>query len=551
MSKKIVIIGGVAAGATAAAKARRTSEDVEITMAEKGKYISFANCGLPYYTGGTIEERSSILLHTKKSFGDRFNVDVLINTEATAIDPVKKIVTFQTSKGTIEHNYDKLLIATGAKTFIPKIEGIDTVPYFTMRTVDDADSVKKFIAENKPQKALVIGAGFIGIEVAEAMLHCGIKPVVVEALDEVMPNFPKIVALNLREKMIEEGCEVIVKTFVKKLSQNENKITAELSDGRSVVVDMVLMCTGVKPAVDLAVSAGIELGKRGGILTDDHMRTNITDIFAAGDVVEKTNLITGKKVLLPLAGPANREGRTAGTNMAGGDMVFKGVIGSSVLGFQGFVMAQTGLTYEQAVAEGFDAAYVYTEDVNNSSYYPGSGYIFMMTIYDKKSGKLLGLSACGAAGTEKRADEAAVAIYAGLTVYDLEHLEFCYAPAFAAAKDNLNIAGFVASNSLRNTGFTVTPEFVYEKVSKNEKIQLIDVRRPDEFKAYTIEGSVNISLNDLRSATDKIDKSRPVYVYCVVGFRGYLAVRTLRNLGFEAYNMTGGLEAYYRVKKIA
>lgn len=550
MSKKIVIIGGVAAGATAAAKARRTSEDADICMAEKGKYISFANCGLPYYTGGTIESRNSILRHTKKTFGDRFNADVMINTEATDIDTAKKVVVFKTPDGTIEKNYDKLLIATGAKTFIPKIEGIDTVPYHTMRTVDDADGVKKFIEESKPKTALVIGAGFIGIEVAEAMLHCGIKPVVVEALDEVMPNFPKIVAVNLREKMVAEGCDVIVKTFVKKLTKAE-RITAELSDGRNIETDMVLLCTGVKPAVDLAVSAGIALGDRGGILTDDHMRTNIADVYAAGDVVEKTNLITGKKVLLPLAGPANREGRTAGINMAGGEMIFKGIIGSSVVGFQGFVMAQTGLTYEQALAAGFDAKYVYTEDVNNSSYYPGSGYIFMMTIYDKKTGRLLGLSACGASGTEKRADEAAVAIYAGLTIYDLEHLEFCYAPAFAAAKDNLNIAGFVACNAERDTGFIVTPEFIYEKVKKHESLQLIDVRRPDEFKNGTIEGAVNIFVNNVRTCTDKIDKSRPVYVYCAVGFRGYLAVRTLRNLGFEAYNMTGGIEAYNRVKKIA
>ncbi len=551
MDRKIVIIGGVAAGATGAAKARRTSEDVQITMAEKGRYISFANCGLPYYTGGVIESRNSVLLHTKKTFGDRFNAEVLVNTEAVEIDPAKKTVVFRTPDGMTERPYDKLLIATGAKTFIPNIDGIDTVPYFTMRTVEDADGVKAFIENNKPKTALVIGAGFIGIEVAEAMLHCGIKPTVVEALPEVMPNFPKIVAMNLREKMIEEGCEVIVNTFVKKLEKTDNNISVELSDGRKLATDLVLMCTGVKPDVSLAVSAGVELGQRGGILTDERMLTNVADIYAAGDVVEKTNLITGKKMLLPLAGPANREGRTAGTNMAGGDMIFKGVIGSSVLGFQGFVMAQTGLTYEQALAEGFDADYVYTEDVNTSSYYPGHGYIFMMTVYDKKTGRLLGLSACGADGTEKRADEAAVAIYAGLSVYDLEHLEFCYAPPFASAKDNLNIAGFVASNNLRGIGYTVAPEFILEKMKKNEKPQLIDVRSSLEFKGPKLEGAINIFVNDVRKNTDKIDRSRPVYVYCAVGFRGYLAVRTLRNLGYEAYNITGGIEAYNRAARIA
>ena len=551
MDRKIVIIGGVAAGATGAAKARRTSEDVQITMAEKGKYISFANCGLPYYTSGVIESRNSVLLHTKKTFGDRFNTEVLVKTEAVAIDTKNKSVLFRTPDGETERPYDKLLIATGANTFIPKIEGIDTVPYYTMRTVEDADGVKQFIEKNSPKTALIIGAGFIGIEVAEAMLHCGIKPTVVEALDEVMPNFPKIVAMNLREKMIEDGCGVIVKKFVKKLTKNENDITVELSDGTTFNTELVLLCTGVRPAVDLAVSAGIELGKRGGILTNERMETNVADVYAAGDVVEKLNLITGKKMLLPLAGPANREGRTAGTNMAGGDMIFKGVVGSSVLGFNGFTMAQSGLTYEQALAEGFDAAYVYTEDVNTSSYYPDHGYIFMMTVYDKKTGKLLGMSACGAHGTEKRADEVAVALYAGLTVYDLEHLEFCYAPPFASAKDNLNIAGFVASNNLRGTGFVITPEFILEKVKKNEKMQIIDVRTPLEYKECRIDGAVNIFVNDVRKNTDKIDRSRPVYVYCAVGFRGYLAVRSLRNLGFEAYNMTGGMEAYKRAARLA
>ncbi|MGE4267364.1 MAG: FAD-dependent oxidoreductase [Deferribacterales bacterium] len=550
MSSKIVIIGGVAAGATAAAKARRTSEDVSITMAEKGRYISFANCGLPYYTGGTIASRNSILLHTKKTFGDRFNAEVMTNTEALSIDPVKKTVLFATEKGQVETPYDKLLIATGAKTFIPKIEGIDTVPYFTMRTVDDADGVKEWIETKKPKSALIIGGGFIGIETAEAMLHCGIKPTVVEALDEIMPNLPRIIAVNLREKMVSDGCEVIIRKYVKKLTQT-NRIHAELSDGTVIDTDLVILCTGVRPATGLAAAAGVTVGERGGILTNERMETNIKDIYAAGDVVEKTNLITGKKVLMPLAGPANREGRAAGCNMAGGDMIFKGVIGSSVVGFNGFVSAQTGLTYEQALAAGFDADYVYTEDVNTSSYYPGHGYIFMMTVFDKKTGRLLGLSACGADGTEKRADEAAVAIYAGLSVYDLEHLEFCYAPPFASAKDNLNIAGFVASNNLRHTGFTVTPEFIYEKIKKGEKLQLLDVRSAPEHKAYAIEGSKHIFVNDVRNNTDKIDRTQPVYVYCAVGFRGYLAVRSLRNLGFEAYNITGGIEAYFRVKKIS
>lgn len=550
MAEKILIIGGVAAGATGAAKARRSSEDAEITLVEKGKYISFANCGLPYYTGGTIDKRSKILLHTRQSFGKRFNADVLTKTEAVKIDSKSKTVEVRTGNGPKELPYDKLLLAIGAKTFVPPIEGVEDVPYFTMRTVEDADSVKDFIEKEKPESAVIIGAGFIGVEVAEAMLNCDVKPYVIEALDEVMPNFPPVVAMNLREKMVEEGCEVIVKTFVKKLEKSGRDIKVYLSDGRTIDTGMVLMCTGVKPAVELAQTAGVELGERGGVLTNDRMETNVPDIFAAGDLVEKTNLITGRKVLLPLAGPANREGRTAGTNMTGGDMRFRGVLGSAVVGFEGLVMAQTGLTYKQAMEAGFDADYIYTEDVNRSSYFPGHDYIFMVTVFDKKTGRLLGVSACGSDGTEKRVDEASVALYAGLTVNDLEHLEVCYAPPFASAKDNLNIAGFVASNSLRGIGYIVKPEEILEKVRRNESFQLIDVRTEAEYKDVRIDGAVNIFVNDLRENLEKIDKTRPVYVYCAVGFRGYLAARNLRNMGYEAYNVTGGIEAYRRLARL-
>jgi len=550
MSEKIVIIGGVAAGATAAAKSRRNSEDAEITLIEKGKYISFANCGLPYYTGGTIEKRSSILLHTRQSFSKRFNAEVMTKSEAVSIDAHNKIVHVKTANGDKELPYDKLLLANGAKTFIPPIEGIEDFPYFTMRTVEDADSVKEYIEKEKPSDALIIGAGFIGVEVAEAMLHCGIKPYIIEAAPEVMPNFPHIVSMNLREKMTAEGCEVIINTQVRKLEKNGRKAEVSLSDGRTISTDMVFLCTGVKPAVELAETAGVKIGEAGGVYTDDRMQTSVADIFAAGDLVEKTNIITGKKMLLPLAGPANREGRTAGVNMTCGDMRFKGVQGSAVVGFQGFVMAQTGLTYEQALKAQFDADYIYTEDVNTSSYYPGHSFIFMMTVFDKKSGRLLGVSASGGEGTEKKVDQAAVAVYAGLTVYDMENLELCYAPQFASAKENLNIAGFVAANTLRGVGYTVKPEYIHEKIKKNEKFQLLDVRTPGEFEKGAIEGSVNIFVNDLRESLDKIDKSRPVYVYCAVGFRGYLAVRNLRNMGFEAYNITGGIEAYARLKRL-
>ncbi|QAR34315.1 pyridine nucleotide-disulfide oxidoreductase [Geovibrio thiophilus] len=551
MGRRIVVIGGVAAGATAAAKARRTDEGAEITVLEKGKYISYANCGLPYYTGGVIKPRKKILLHTPDTYGKRFNADVLVSTEATSINRKSRTVTVKDKNGEREIPYDKLIIAVGGKTIVPPVTGIDKTPYFTMRTVDDADAVRKFIEKNKPKTAVIIGGGFIGVETAEAMMHCGIKTTIVEAKPEIMPNMPRIVAMNLREYMEEKGISFRLGVFARRTEKTvKNKIDISLSDGTLLKADMLFLCAGVAPDTKLAADCGIEIGQTGGIAVDDTMRTSDSDIFAAGDVVEKLNRITGKKVLLPLAGPANREGRTAGFNaVTDGDMRFPGVVGTSIVGFDGYSAGQTGLTYEQAQQAGLDADYVYTEDADIAEYYPGATYIFMMTVFEKKTGRLLGCSASGIKGVDKRLDVASAALYAGLSVFDLEHLEFAYAPQFAKAKDNLNIAGFVASNKIRGTGYAVTPE-EFAEVRRNQKIQILDVRTVKEHDDVCVEESVNIPVNALRENMDSLDKNTPVYVYCAVGFRGYLAVKMLRNSGFEAYNVSGGMETIARLQKI-
>jgi NADPH-dependent 2,4-dienoyl-CoA reductase/sulfur reductase-like enzyme/rhodanese-related sulfurtransferase len=547
MSRKIVVIGGVAAGATAAAKARRTSEEAEITLLEKGDYISFANCGLPYYTGGVITPRGKVILHTPKTYGSRFNADVRVNSEAVGIDRKNRKVTVLSNGKEELFSFDRLVIATGGRSIIPPIKGIDKVPYFSMRTVNDADSVREFVEKNKPESVVIIGGGFIGVETAEAMMHCGLKTTIVEAKPEIMPQMPPIVAMNLREYMEDKGISFKTGVFALEVKK-DGKITVSLSDGTALEADMLFLCTGVTPETALAKECGIEIGETGGIAVDAAMRTNDKEIFAAGDAVEKLNLITGKKTLLPLAGPANREGRTAGFNAAvDGDMTFKGIVGTSIVGFDGFCAGQTGLTYEQALAAGFDADYVYTEDADIAEYYPGATFIFMMTVFDKKSGRLLGMSASGIKGVDKRIDSASVAIYAGLTVYDLENLEFAYAPQFAKAKDNLNIAGFVASNKLRGTGFVLSPEEFKEKMKNG--VQILDVRSKPEYKNGSVEGAVHIYVNELRDNLDKLDNDKPVFIFCAVGFRGYLAVRVLRNLGYEAYNVTGGIEAIKRVLK--
>jgi len=549
MSKKIVIVGGVAAGATAAAKARRLDEKAEITIIEKGKYISFANCGLPYYTGGIIEERSKILLHTKKTFSKRFNANVMLETECTGVDRRKKQVICETQAGIVELNYDKLILAPGASMIIPPIEGISDVPFFTMRTVDDADSVKEFIEEKKPETAVIIGGGFIGIETAEAMMHCGIKTTIIEAAPEIMPQFNRVVAQNLREKIENSGITVVCGHFVTKAEENDGKVILSLSNGVSYETDMVFLSTGVRPKIKLAREADLEIAETGGIAVNEKMETSDPDIYAAGDAVEKLNLLTGKKQLLPLAGPANREGRTAGANAVGVEASFPGIIGTSIVGFDGFAAAQTGLTYEQAIAAGFDADYIYTEDADISEYYPGYKFVFMVTVFDKKTKRLLGMSASGKNGVDKRIDTAAVAIQAKMTVEDLQNLEFAYAPQFAAAKDNLNIAGYVAMNKINGNGFLVNPEYYLETASKTDHT-LLDVRTVIEYKIGALEGALNVYLNDIRKKIDKIDPSKPVYIYCAVGMRGHQAVRILRQLGYEAYNISGGIEAINRVKKI-
>ncbi|MGE4496641.1 MAG: FAD-dependent oxidoreductase [Deferribacterales bacterium] len=550
MGRKIVVIGGVAAGATAAAKARRTDESSEITVLEKGKYISYANCGLPYYTGGVIKPRKKILLHTPDTYGTRFNADVLVNTEATSINRSARTVTVRDKNGERDIPYDKLIIAVGGKTIIPPIKGIDKTPYFTMRTVDDADAVRKYIEKNKPKTAAIIGGGFIGVETAEAMMHCGIKTTVIEAKPEIMPNMPGVVAMNLREHMERKGISFRLGVFAQRVEKTvKDKTDISLSDGTLLKADMLFLCAGVTPDTALAKECGLEIGQTGGIAVDDTMRTSDRDIFAAGDVAEKLNRITGKKVLLPLAGPANREGRTAGYNAAtDGDMKFPGVVGTSIVGFDGYSAGQAGLTYEQAVQAGLEADYVYTEDADIAEYYPGHTYIFIMTVFEKKTGRLLGCAASGEKGVDKRLDAASVALYAGLSVFDLEHLEFAYAPQFAKAKDNLNIAGFVASNKLRGTGYAVNPE-EFAEVRRKGGIQILDVRTLKEHDAACVKGSVNIPVNELRGRLGSLDQSKPVYVYCAVGFRGYLAVKMLRNSGFEAYNVSGGMETIARLEK--
>ncbi|KAA0258674.1 pyridine nucleotide-disulfide oxidoreductase [Deferribacter autotrophicus] len=548
--EKLIIIGGVAAGASAAAKARRTNEHIKIKIFEKNGYVSYANCGLPYYIGGTINKRKSLLLHTTKTLGKRFNADILVNHEVLEIDAKRKVVSVRNDEGVFEESFDKLIIATGSKPVIPDIEGIEDVPYFQMRTVEDVDAIKRFLEEKKPESVAIIGGGYIGVEVAEAMLHCGLMINVIEMAPYVLPGYSPEIALTIEERMKEEGVKLFCGRKVKKVVFENEKYRLFLDGDEFIDVDMLFLATGVKPNVEIAKNTGIELGETGGILTNSYMQTNYDYIFAAGDAVEKLHLISGKKVLFPLAGPANREGRVAGCNAAGGILENPGIIGTSVVGFFDKVVAKTGLSFKEALEAGFDADYVYTEDPDHAEYYPGFKYIYMKTVYDKKSKRVLGVEASGSYDAVRKVDVIATALYGGLTIYDLENIDFCYAPPFGSARDNINKAGFVAANQDRGEGYGIKPDYFLDLMMKDDSLQVIDVRTKLEYNAYRIDRAKNIYVNDIRDKLDEIDKTRPVYLYCAVGFRGYLATRFLRNLGYEAYNVLGGIESIIRFKNL-
>jgi NADPH-dependent 2,4-dienoyl-CoA reductase/sulfur reductase-like enzyme/rhodanese-related sulfurtransferase len=548
MGKKIVIVGGVAAGATAAAKARRVSEDAEITIIEKSSYISYANCGLPYYIGKVIPHKKDIILHNKKSFGTRFNTNVLLNTKATFIDPVTKKIVAETDKEQQVIEYDKLILATGGKPIIPKIEGIENVDYFFVRSVEDAEKIVKKIESAK--NALIVGGGYIGIEMAEALYHADIKTTLVEYEKNILPVFPPECTLKIYDEALKCGIDIRTGTALVKVEKFDDKIKCYFSDQKELIVDFLILATGVTPDTELAETAGVQIGELGGVLVNEKMETSVTDIYAAGDMVEKHNLITGKNVLMPLAGPANKEGRVAGCNAAGGNMTFKGVVGASVVSFNNAVVAHTGLTLKQAVEAGFDADTVYVENAQHAEYYPNPKFIFLKLVYEKKTGKILGATASGEEGVARRIDVISTAIYGNLTVFDLENIDLCYSPPHGSAKDVEHMAGYVAANQVRGEGFGITPEYFLELEKGDWHFQLLDVRTSIEYKMYHLENSINIYVNDLRNNLEKLDKNTPVVVYCAVGFRGYLATKTLRNLGYKAYNVLGGIEAIKRFKKI-
>ena len=541
---KYVIIGGVAGGATAAARLRRVDEMSEIILLEKGKYISYANCGLPYYIGGVIEERSKLLLQTPKSFGRRFRIDVRVENEVTALFPEKKTIAVRRADGSeYEETYDKLLLSPGSTPVRPPLEGIDLEGIFTLRNVEDTDRIKQFLTEKQVRRAVVVGAGFIGLEMAENLHHAGVTVSVVEMGNQVMAPIDYSMAAPIHQHLAEKGVALYLEEGVTGFSREDNELVAHLKSGKSIKTDMVLLSIGVRPSTALAKAAGIKLGETGGIWVDSYLQTSVQDIYAVGDAIEYPHPLTGKPWLNYLANPANRQGRIVADNMALGHKVkYEGAIGTSIAKVFDLTVASTGLAAKRLKQMGMEYRSSVTHSASHAGYYPDALPLTLKLTFHPQTGKLYGAQCVGHEGVDKRIDQIAQLIKHGGTVYDLMETEHTYAPPFSSAKDPIAIAGYVASNIISGAMPAITWR---ELQAEKEQVVLIDTRTPAEFSFGTIPGAVNIPVDELRNRLNEVPIDKPVVLFCAVGLRGYLALRILTGHGYKnVRNLSGGYKTY-------
>lgn len=539
---KVVIVGGVAGGASAAARLRRLDEKAEIVMLERGPYISFANCGLPYYIGGEIKKKSALTLQTPQSFKSRFNVDVRVNSEVTAIHTAEKTVTVRTAEGEYEESYDKLILSPGAAPIVPPLPGVDNERVFTLRNIPDTEKIREYVEEEFPDSAVVIGGGYIGVEMAENLKKSGVETTIVELSDHLIAPLDYDMACEVHQYARSQGLNLVLNNGVTAIEEKGGKLCVKLSNGE-LETDMVILSVGVRPDTALAKDAGLALNARGAILTDAHMLTSDPDIYAVGDAVEITDFVTKQKGYIPLAGPANKQGRIAADNLCGIPSEYKQTQGSSVLKLFDMTIAMTGVNERTAKAAGLHYDRMYTYNQSHASYYPGGHGISMKVLYEKGTGRLLGAQLVGYDGVDKRCDVLAVAIRAGLTASDLTELELCYAPPFGSAKDPVNYAGYAIENVL--TGKIKT--FHWDEVAslpRDGSVTLLDVRTAAERANGCIDGFICIPVDELREHIGELDPKKPIYVHCQSGLRSYIACRILAGYGFDCYNLTGGWRFY-------
>ena len=542
---KVVIVGGVAGGATAAARIRRLDEKAEIVVFERSGYVSYANCGLPYYIGGVITDSEELTLQTPESFFQRFRIDVKVHHEVTEIHPERKTVTVKNlgSGEAFEESYDKLILSPGAKPVKPDLPGMDTDKLFTLRTIEDTLRIKKYIDENHPKSAVLAGGGFIGLELAENLRELGMDVTIVQKPKQLMTPFDADMASMIHSEMRNNGVKLVLGHEVQGFEERDGGVDVLTSAGEPIHGDMVVLAIGVTPDTSLAKEAGLKLGVKGSIVVNDRMETSAPDIYAAGDAVQVKHFVTGSEALISLAGPANKQGRIIADNICGGDSRYMGSQGSSVIKVFDMTAAVTGLSEKAAISSGIDADTVILSPMSHAGYYPGGRLMTMKVVFEKKTYRLLGAQVVGYEGVDKRIDVLATAIHAGMKATELKDLDLAYAPPYSSAKDPVNMAGFMIENISK--GLLKQWHLKdFESLPKDGSITSLDARTPEEYADGHVEGFRNIPLDELRERISEIEKGKPVYVMCQSGLRSYIACRILEADGYEAYNFAGGYRFY-------
>ena len=542
---KVVIIGGVAGGATAAARIRRLDENAQIIVFERSGYISYANCGLPYYIGGVIQDKNDLTLQTPESFWRRFRVDMRVKHEVIAIRPEEKTVQVRdlNTGDVFEESYNKLIISTGAKPTQPRLPGVGLDKLFTLRTVEDTFKIKEYIDKNHPKSVVLAGGGFIGLELAENLRELGMDVTIVQRPKQLMNPFDADMAAFIHGEMRKHGVKLALGHTVEGFEENDGGVDVLLKDEQPLHADMVVLAIGVTPDSALAKEAGLELGIKGSIVVNDRMETSEKDIYAVGDAVQVKHYVTGEDALISLAGPANKQGRIAADNVCGGDSHYLGSQGSSVIKVFDMTAATTGINETNAKKAGLDVEKVILSPMSHAGYYPGGKVMTMKVVFEKETYRLLGAQIVGYEGVDKRIDVLATAIHAGMKATQLKDLDLAYAPPYSSAKDPVNMAGFMIDNISKG----ILKQWFLEDVDKlprDGSAVLLDTRTVGEYSRGHIDGFINIPVDELRERLDEVEKGKPVYVICQSGLRSYIATRILAENGYECYNFAGGFRFY-------